>query len=638
MATQADSEGGPLLRLFRSDLFGVFHLVFHLFKSDKTGVHDYLCNLLYDKPENEVEFYLAQLCNLVVHRPDSSSLERFLIDRCARSPHFCVQVCWFLDAIALTNTVQHAARCDVLRCRFEAACINAQTRSSANLVMDDELPPLVPLEDLLREESSEVIVHRMLSDIFTQAIAYASGAPPPPPSPAPISSPRMALVSAGPAEADSTTAMHLSKAARCDYFNNEISFIHDLVSLSATLRSVPRELRNASLRNRLEQINARGMGGRVFVPIEPASAHSHHILRFLSDESACMTSRERVPFLIRMEVCAVSASGSVKSPVPHNQQQQQQQSASDEHLAQKSDLDESLLVFPVAAAFGESQAARTKRVAASSPDSSMPGWGLQAFIVKSGEDLRQELLMYQVVVQFQKIFQAARLPLWVWPYRTLVTGPDSGLIEVVPDAISIHSLKERTPNFVSLAQYYKDTYAGPDRLLLDAAKRHFVESMAAYSLICYIMQVKDRHNGNILITADGHIIHIDFGFILGQSPGGLGFETAPFKLSAELTELMDGTTSPLFQYFRGMFVSGFQALRKNADKIVSLVDMFKFCAGNLPCFAGGDSVMLNLRDRFVQEMPDDEFVQHANNLIYQSTHAWRTKQYDNYQWYTGGIR
>lgn len=69
------------------------------------------------------------------------------------------------------------------------------------------------------------------------------------------------------------------------------------------------------------------------------------------------------------------------------------------------------------------------------------------------------------------------------------------------------------------------------------AQRNFVESLAGYSLICYLLQIKDRHNGNILIDKEGHIIHIDYGFMLTSSPGGMGFETAPFKLTDEFIKV-----------------------------------------------------------------------------------------------------
>ena len=52
-----------------------------------------------------------------------------------------------------------------------------------------------------------------------------------------------------------------------------------------------------------------------------------------------------------------------------------------------------------------------------------------------------------------------------------------------------------------------------------------------------VEQLKDRHNGNLLLDDDGHIVHIDFSFMLSYSPGGINFESAPFKLTRELLEV-----------------------------------------------------------------------------------------------------
>ena len=54
-------------------------------------MQDYLCNRLYGLPENGVEQYLLQLVQLVLTRPHSS-LERVLVDLCARSLRLAVKV------------------------------------------------------------------------------------------------------------------------------------------------------------------------------------------------------------------------------------------------------------------------------------------------------------------------------------------------------------------------------------------------------------------------------------------------------------------------------------------------------------------------------------------------------------------
>jgi phosphatidylinositol 4-kinase len=92
--------------------------------------------------------------------------------------------------------------------------------------------------------------------------------------------------------------------------------------------------------------------------------------------------------------------------------------------------------------------------------------------------------------------------------------------------------------------------------------------------------VRDRHNANILVDADGHLIHIDYGFIFGDSPGlgriheSMNFETAPFKLTREYLEVMGGVDSQAFKQFEDLFVRGFFALQKHADALGAIVQLF----------------------------------------------------------------
>lgn len=87
--------------------------------------------------------------------------------------------------------------------------------------------------------------------------------------------------------------------------------------------------------------------------------------------------------------------------------------------------------------------------------------------------------------------------------------------------------------------------------------------------------MKDRHNGNILLKRDGHLVHIDFGFFLGNAPGkGIELENkVPFKLMSEHIEILGGVDSDLFKKFRELFYKGFMALRKHSDRILLLVKM-----------------------------------------------------------------
>ena len=53
----------------------------------------------------------------------------------------------------------------------------------------------------------------------------------------------------------------------------------------------------------------------------------------------------------------------------------------------------------------------------------------------------QELLAAQLIHAFAHIFSECSLPLYLRPYEVLVTSSRTALIEVVPDSLSIHTIK-----------------------------------------------------------------------------------------------------------------------------------------------------------------------------------------------------
>lgn len=155
-------------------------------------------------------------------------------------------------------------------------------------------------------------------------------------------------------------------------------------------------------------------------------------------------------------------------------------------------------------------------------DELYPLYDLKAYIIKSNDDLRQEMCTLQIVSLFQEIFNDLGLTryLYLHMYHIVATSNNTGIVEVISNAISLDVLK-KSNGFISLSNYFKVTYNTSNEKLYQA-KCNFASSLAGYSLLCYILQIKDRHNGNILLDMYGHLIHIDFGFILSIAPGKLG--------------------------------------------------------------------------------------------------------------------
>ena len=217
--------------------------------------------------------------------------------------------------------------------------------------------------------------------------------------------------------------------------------------------------------------------------------------------------------------------------------------------------------------FGEKWLEICEKIKNESLYRNFPSHDIKSFIAKADDDLRQESLSMQLIKMMSDIFKKANIPLQLRTYEIIITSKNSGLIEFISDSISIDGLKRKT--YTDLNTFYRNFFEKHFK----EAQRNFVESLAAYSLVSYLLNLKDRHNGNIMIDIKGRIIHIDFGFILGISPGNVGFETAPFKMTKEYVNLLDGINSEVYNYFLFLLTKGFLELRKYYDSFVKVIEI-----------------------------------------------------------------
>jgi phosphatidylinositol 4-kinase len=256
----------------------------------------------------------------------------------------------------------------------------------------------------------------------------------------------------------------------------------------------------------------------------------------------------------------------------------------------------------------------------------------QSAIFKVGDDCRQDVLALQMIAAFRGIFNDVGLDVYVFPYRVTATAPGCGVIDVLPNSISRDMLGREAVN--GLYDYFISKYGNEDSLRFQEARSNFVKSMAAYSIISFLLQFKDRHNGNIMIDGAGHILHIDFGFCFDIAPGGVKFERAPFKLTQEMMAVMGGSTDhQAFKWFEELCVKAFLASRPYTEKLSQLVLLM--LDSGLPCFK--PETLQHFKERFVLEKTEREAADFVKGLIKRSYSSYSTGVYDGFQALTNGI-
>jgi len=296
--------------------------------------------------------------------------------------------------------------------------------------------------------------------------------------------------------------------------------------------------------------------------------------------------------------------------------------------------------------FGRPWSVECETIRQQSPFSNIKGWKLASFIIKAGEDIRKEALVMQIMSKLWTWFQEEippHLRPFLRPYTIMCVGGDAGIVECLPDVKSVSEVKKETDGFTSLRNFFERAYGPPvhppyrpdyqhqqqfGTVSFEKARDNFLRSLVGYSVVCYILQIKDRHNANVLMDREGHIMHIYFGFVLGETPKmgkvPLFSESAPFKLSAEFWEVIGGWSA--FKRFCEMFEAAYAVASSHSDEICSLIEAAIMNVSRNTDLAR--SIADSVRSRMQMKADPKEQKLHIMNIVNDAITSWGTSTYD----------
>ena len=220
---------------------------------------------------------------------------------------------------------------------------------------------------------------------------------------------------------------------------------------------------------------------------------------------------------------------------------------------------------------------KAERMRAYSPAGHLPNWRMSAITVCSNFDSRQEALVSQLVGYYSAAFEAASLPVFMHGYKVVPTSKCGGIIETVPSAHSLRAIKSHCDYPGSLVVYFEKAYGGTaESPHFKLAVDNFVASVAAYSVVCYLLGIRGRNEGNMYLTEKGHLVHTDFQQIFAADKTTtplMAHAEAPFVLTPEMVELMGSVFSETFANFASVCGQCLVVARRHFPQVSAMLEM-----------------------------------------------------------------
>jgi len=183
------------------------------------------------------------------------------------------------------------------------------------------------------------------------------------------------------------------------------------------------------------------------------------------------------------------------------------------------------------------------------------------------ENIRQDYLILKVIRLMKYLLHTyENIDIEIVDYHVCPLTDQTGIIQIVPDCKTAYEIKEKMK--FTIWNYIVEHNP---HVTVENLRQRFVKSCAAYCIITYLLGVGDRHLDNIMITKEGKLFHIDYGFVLGTDPKPLS--QPKIRITQDMIDALGGYQSVYYTEFLKLCNRIYQGLRGHLNLFICLLAM-----------------------------------------------------------------
>ena len=208
------------------------------------------------------------------------------------------------------------------------------------------------------------------------------------------------------------------------------------------------------------------------------------------------------------------------------------------------------------------------------------------------DDLRTDSVVMNAMHLSNDIVQSDTiLNLPVLRYSVVPFSPTVGMVELVPNAETLYAISKHTT-------LQNHVLSHNPQMTVDQIRTRIAESFSVACVCSFLFGFGDRHLENVMVTNAGVVFHIDYQYILGQTP--MSKSTGKLlKITPGIIETMGGVDSEYYSRFGHMSSLCYNAFRRRFNE-------FYYCFYPLGCYQPpiqpirtSHEILSQLEERFI---------------------------------------